>query len=190
VGVIAGVLYLAVSNLLIRLKLDDVVDAVPVHLGGGVWGILAVGLLSEPTLTEQAFGTSQHPGFFYSLSEGHSDARLLACQVIGLLFVIGWNLVTMTPFFLALNAANLLRTHAVEEIVGLDMIYGEGGKLFPDNASEGEEGMRDEFLMAYEDFKLKNVQRRKSAGGASSRASRRSSHRSNARSVASSVAST
>lgn len=81
------------SDLLIAMKIDDAVDAVPVHCVGGLWGLLAVGLLSAPERTRQAYLTDAHPGFFYSLAEGHNDARLLACQVLGILFIFGWTLV-------------------------------------------------------------------------------------------------
>ena len=90
VGFFAGALYLGASDLLIKFKIDDAVDAVPVHMVGGVWGLLSVGLLSAPELTLHAYGTDEHPGIFYSWGSGNSDARLLACQVFGLLFIFGW----------------------------------------------------------------------------------------------------
>jgi Amt family ammonium transporter len=46
IGIIAGVLVVLSSILLDRLKLDDVVGAVSVHLTCGVWGTLAVGIFS------------------------------------------------------------------------------------------------------------------------------------------------
>lgn len=92
-GLIAGCLYLFASDILIKMKIDDAVDAVPVHCIGGAWGLLAVGLFSHPDLTLNAYGNGAHPGFFYSIAEGHNDARLLACQVVGILFIFGWTLV-------------------------------------------------------------------------------------------------
>jgi ammonium transporter len=47
VGVVAAVVMQAVALLLVRLEIDDAIDAVPVHLGAGVWGTLAVGLLGD-----------------------------------------------------------------------------------------------------------------------------------------------
>ena len=93
-GLVAGGLYLFASDLLIYMKIDDAVDAVPVHCIGGLWGLIVVGLLSEPELTRQSYGTADHPGFFYSIAEGHNDARLLACQVLSALFIFGWTLVS------------------------------------------------------------------------------------------------
>ena len=37
IGITAGWVYLAISKLLIRLRIDDAVDAIPVHMGGGAW---------------------------------------------------------------------------------------------------------------------------------------------------------
>lgn len=150
-GAIAGALYLGASDLLIKMKIDDAVDAVPVHCVGGLWGLLAVGLLSEPERVRQAFGTDAHPGFFYSLVEGHNDARLLACQVVGSLFIIGWTLITMLPFFLWLNFMGWFRCESVQELVGLDITYnlntedGEG-KQYGDEVKE-------EYLDAYERYR-------------------------------------
>ncbi|MCG8387810.1 MAG: ammonium transporter [Cytophagales bacterium] len=47
VGLVAGVLVVLSAVTLDRLKLDDVVGAVSVHLACGVWGTLAVGLFSS-----------------------------------------------------------------------------------------------------------------------------------------------
>jgi ammonium transporter len=47
VGAVAGVVMYAGTLLLERLRIDDAVGAVPVHLGAGIWGTLAVGLLGD-----------------------------------------------------------------------------------------------------------------------------------------------
>lgn len=44
IGFIGGFVYTGSSKLLRRLKVDDVIDAVPVHGVCGVWGVVAVGL--------------------------------------------------------------------------------------------------------------------------------------------------
>jgi ammonium transporter, Amt family len=80
--------------------LDDAVDAIPVHAMNGAWGLIAVGLLSEPQLMKEAYGTDEHPGFFYSLARGDADANLLGCQIMGLVFIFGWTFFVMLPFFL------------------------------------------------------------------------------------------
>ncbi len=48
IGAVGGVIALAVERVLLRYRVDDVVGAVPVHAGGGVWGTLCVGLFGDP----------------------------------------------------------------------------------------------------------------------------------------------
>jgi ammonium transporter len=47
IGGVAALVMQGVTLILERLQIDDVVGAVPVHLGAGVWGTLAVGLLGD-----------------------------------------------------------------------------------------------------------------------------------------------
>jgi ammonium transporter len=47
VGGVAAVVMQLVARALERMQIDDAVGAVPVHLGAGVWGTLAVGLLGD-----------------------------------------------------------------------------------------------------------------------------------------------
>ncbi len=55
VGFIAGILVVLSAVLLDKLKLDDVVGAVSVHLTCGIWGTLAVGIFSNNV--EHSFGS-------------------------------------------------------------------------------------------------------------------------------------
>jgi ammonium transporter len=47
IGGVAAVVMQAVTLALERVQIDDAVGAVPVHLGAGIWGTLAVGLLGD-----------------------------------------------------------------------------------------------------------------------------------------------
>lgn len=111
IGLVAGALYLACSKLLVRWRIDDAVDAIPVHMVNGMWGSVAVGLFAEPTLLADLYPRAgpTHAGWFYSWGRGSADATLLACQVVGILFVIGWVLCTMAPFFWMLHYFGFLR---------------------------------------------------------------------------------
>ncbi len=53
VGAIGGVVVVLSVSLLDKLRLDDPVGAVAVHLGTGIWGTLAVGLFGSAAGTEQ-----------------------------------------------------------------------------------------------------------------------------------------
>lgn len=125
IGSVAGVLYLWSSDLLVRLCIDDAVDAIPVHGFGGLWGLIATGLFASPGALGQYFGTDhfEHVGWFYSFGRGSGDAALLACQLIALICILFWVCATMLPFFLLLNYWGLFRSDGLEELVGLDASY-------------------------------------------------------------------
>ena len=125
IGIIGGGVYILGSNALIKLRIDDAVDAIPVHGANGIWGCLAVGLFADPDLVASAYG-SDKAGLFYG---GDDPANLLAVQVCGLLFIIGWVSVLMTPFFIALKALGLFRVDSLEEEVGLDISH-HGGAAY------------------------------------------------------------
>ena len=43
----SGALYVVVSKLVISIKVDDPLDAVAVHAGSGLWGILAAPIFMD-----------------------------------------------------------------------------------------------------------------------------------------------
>jgi ammonium transporter, Amt family len=128
IGIVAGWVYLGISKLLVALKIDDVVDAIPVHLGGGVWGVLATGLLSKPELLEAAFGEGQgdNAGWFYEWGRGSGNFSLMLNQLAEAGFVFGWTFVTMYTFYFGLNMLGWLRVEYVEEEAGIDISRHKG----------------------------------------------------------------
>lgn len=125
IGSIAGLLYLGTCFILDKLCIDDAVDAIPVHFAGGAWGVFATGLFASPTGLNQLYGNNNsiHVGWFYSLGRGSGDFALMSCQIIGFCCIIFWVVAVMTPFFFVLNYMGMLRSDALEEIVGLDVSY-------------------------------------------------------------------
>merc|ERR1712161_89731 len=121
-GVIGGLVYYGVSKLLIKLKIDDAVDAIPVHFGNGIWGVIAVGLFSDKELQGIAGYRTTHQGWFFD----GGDANLLLVQFCGILWICGWVFAVMTPFFMTLNAAGMFRVDPLEEEVGLDISHHRG----------------------------------------------------------------
>jgi Amt family ammonium transporter len=123
IGIVAGWCYIGMSKLLLKLKIDDAVDAIPVHFANGTWGLFAVGLFARSSLMTQAgYPDSGHQGWFFN----GSDLSLLACQIAAICWIIGWVTVIMTPFFIVLNMLNLFRVDALEEEVGLDISHHRG----------------------------------------------------------------
>ena len=65
--------YITLSQqLLVNLKIDDVVDASPVHLGCGIWGAIATTFLCNPKTFRDSFSTITNVdngyGIFYDVS--------------------------------------------------------------------------------------------------------------------------
>jgi Amt family ammonium transporter len=56
VGAIGGVLVVVAVPILDKLKIDDVVGAIPVHLVAGIWGTLAVGIFGSGSFVAQLEG--------------------------------------------------------------------------------------------------------------------------------------
>lgn len=141
IGLVAGLFYLLGSNLMVRLGVDDAVDAIPIHFFGGIWGSIAVGLFAKPEYLELS-NASHSAGLFYS------NGNLLACQVIGTLFVLGWVSVLMVPFFAVLHYLGWLRADSLEEIVGLDISY--HGGIHPAGDTDAESSHQEEERLYYE----------------------------------------
>ncbi len=118
IGSVSGLLYLLSSKLLVRLRIDDAVDAVPVHMTNGVWGTIAVGLFATSEKILLAYGEAKDEGVFMG-----GNGTLLGCQLISILFVQGWVTVCLLPFFCLLNYLGWFRTSSTDEVEGLDRRY-------------------------------------------------------------------
>lgn len=118
IGAIGGVIVVLGAVLLERLRIDDPVTAMPVHLMNGIWGTLAVGI----------FATE---GGVTGLIAGNGGQFL--AQLIGVLAVGAWCLVTGYGLFTFIRNTVGLRISAEEEMMGLD--YNEhGAEAYPPDA--------------------------------------------------------
>jgi len=81
IGIVAGWLYLGASTLMLRLKIDDAVDAIPVHMFGGAWGVIATGLFSNETRLEMAEYSTKNIGWFYEWGRGSGNFTPIGIQV-------------------------------------------------------------------------------------------------------------
>jgi Amt family ammonium transporter len=98
------------------LKIDDPVGAVSVHGICGVWGTLAVGLFSE----EKFAAGAGYNGLFFG-----GGIKMFGVQLIGVLAVAAWVLLSALVLFLILKYTVGLRVGKEEELKGLDI--GEHG---------------------------------------------------------------
>ena len=112
IGAVSGILVVvAVEFIDIKLKVDDPVGAVAVHCVNGMWGTIAVGLFATTSVP----GNDSFKGLFYG-----GGFSLLGKQLLGLVCVAAWTIVTMTIVFLIIKKTNGLRVSEDEEIKGLD----------------------------------------------------------------------
>jgi ammonium transporter, Amt family len=122
IGIVAGWLYLGTKHLLESCKVDDAVDAIPVHLANGMWGLLSTGLLASPNRLLAASGEGTNPGWLYSLS----NCSLLAAQIVGMIAITTWVTVTMFPLFKLLDKGGSFRVSEVDELIGLGKLKWTG----------------------------------------------------------------
>lgn len=152
-GVVAGLVYNVGSKALIFFRLDDAVDAIPVHMFNGGWGMISVGLFASPSHLLAAYGRNTHAGWVYD----GADPTLLGVELVGFLFICGWVMVIMLPFFVWLDWKGWFRSDPLEEIVGLDTSYHGGLTL------AGPEEVNPEYISAYQQQRS-NLRRRHQAG--------------------------
>ena len=95
IGAIGGLIVVVTVPMLDRIKIDDVVGAIPVHLIAGVWGTMAVP--------------------FYN-----TDA-VFATQAVGIVAIGAFVFVTSAIVWFILKATMGIRVGEEEEMTGLDM---------------------------------------------------------------------
>merc|ERR1711988_1735644 len=83
IGIVSVPVYVGASYALKKFKVDDVVDAIPVHGAGGIWGVLAVGLVGNPDLLLNLWS---------STSTGTHDAGIL---YNGMGAMLGWQCIAI-----------------------------------------------------------------------------------------------
>jgi ammonium transporter, Amt family len=126
IGIFAGLFYVLASKLLVRLRIDDAVDAIPVHMVGGAWGLISTGLLSSPELIAKAFPENSHSGWFYELSGGSGDFTLIGIQLLVVVSIFVWGSLTMGFCFGLMRLLGWYRVDPLEEAVGMDMSRHKG----------------------------------------------------------------
>ncbi|GMI28298.1 hypothetical protein TeGR_g12923 [Tetraparma gracilis] len=127
IGVIGAGFYLAGVAFLEKLKIDDVVGAVPVHGFCGIWGVVATGLFASEKQYANAYYSSRAAkcaGVFYG-----GDGNMLAANLVFILAVIGWTSVMSIALFLGCRATIGIRVSREVEELGMDDSK-HGGKVF------------------------------------------------------------
>lgn len=106
-GAVAGLMVVFGARLLLRLRVDDVVGAIPVHGFAGAWGTLAAGLFFQGNMF---------------------DASVIAVQLVGILTCFLWAFLGALLVFALVNLVLPLRADPQHEQRGLDITeHGEIG---------------------------------------------------------------
>uniref|UniRef100_H2YUI0 Ammonium transporter n=1 Tax=Ciona savignyi TaxID=51511 RepID=H2YUI0_CIOSA len=119
IGTIAGLAFMGWHHLMLFCKIDDPLDAVAVHLGGGLAGVLLAPIFVMKGLTSPE--TQQHVG--------KNPAYLLIIfgwNLLGAVAIIGWTVAISTLLFGSMKLLGVLRVSEADELRGLDEIkHGE-----------------------------------------------------------------
>jgi Amt family ammonium transporter len=124
IGAIAGVIVVFAVVGFDRIKIDDPVGALAVHLACGIFGTLSIGLFAQDSIMPGTTGN----GLFFG-----GGTKLLMAQATGVVAVGVFTLSISLVAWALIKAFMGIRVSATEEMEGLDM--GEHGiSAYPDFA--------------------------------------------------------
>ncbi|MDY7008737.1 MAG: ammonium transporter [Cyanobacteriota bacterium] len=105
IGIIAAIVTMLVEEALEKFRVDDAVGAIPVHLGAGIWGTLAVAFFGKVEV----------------LDTGLSFSQQLTVQLLGIFsaFLLGFCLVY--PILFIANKLHSFRVSQADEQIGLNV---------------------------------------------------------------------
>ncbi|CAN0107056.1 unnamed protein product [Ectocarpus sp. 6 AP-2014] len=129
VGVIGGVLYVFASALLLKLHLDDVVNAVPVHLFGGMWGLLAAGFFASKFGYAAAYSEDRSGTCAGILYGGNGSS--LGASIVFLMAVLAWVGFLTLLLFVVTKLTIGIRISKEQEMAGMDASK-HGGQTYPE----------------------------------------------------------
>jgi Amt family ammonium transporter len=109
IGFIGGLVYQGASMALKRLKVDDVVDAFPVHGACGIWGTIVLGIFGNP---DEGMGGN---GLLYGGDQ-------IGTQIVGVLLIAIWVSLLSTAIFLPLKLLGQLRLSDEFQDAGADIM--------------------------------------------------------------------
>ncbi|EKU98819.1 ammonium transporter [Leptolyngbya sp. PCC 7375] len=105
IGGVGSLCMLWLTKLMEHWHIDDAVGAIPVHLGAGIWGTLAVAIFADPVI----------------LNTGLSPLEQLKVQVSGILACGLWSFTATLLALVLLDRCFALRVTSRQEYVGLNI---------------------------------------------------------------------
>ena len=120
IGFMAGCVYYGISKLMVKCGLDDPLDAVAVHAGGGMLGVLCVPWFKQG---QGIFWMSTVEFIEWSETEDYVNPwQLLGVNVAGLVTIIAWSAFWSTFIFGGLQFFDNLRVDEITETKGNDIV--------------------------------------------------------------------
>lgn len=115
IGAVGGIVMLLTTELLQRLKIDDAVGAIPVHLGAGIWGTVAVALFGDPEI----------------IATGLTMPEQLLVQIEGVAITAAWSFTVSFILFYLGNKLIAFRVTTEQEQSGLNITeHGASTEIF------------------------------------------------------------
>ncbi|XP_049853131.1 putative ammonium transporter 1 [Schistocerca gregaria] len=112
-GIVAAVVYLTLHNLVIYCRVDDPLDTVGVHLGGGLWGVFVAAFFAEG-------------GLVYGIS--YESSMAVAYQLAGATAIFIWSVCLSLIMFGTMRCVGIFRVSLEDELQGLDVaLHAEAG---------------------------------------------------------------
>jgi len=125
IGVVGGMVVIAFEEFLHYLRIDDAVGAIPVHLGAGIWGTLAVGLYGD----------------LETLGTGLSRIEQISVQLLGIVVYGLWAFGVTYAVLRFVNLIHPLRVSTREEELGLN--FSEHGIISEEDAKKARMTLRE-----------------------------------------------
>jgi ammonium transporter, Amt family len=125
IGCVGSCVYVGATMLTLALKIDDPLEAFPIHGACGFWGLMAGTLFARKTHMETAGYARDYWGLFYG-----GGGKFFLSNLFAALVVASWTLALISPLFFAMHKAGILRISAEEEIIGND-VSKHGGVAYP-----------------------------------------------------------
>lgn len=110
IGALGAPVWMGSKYLVEKYGIDDVVDAAAIHLGCGIWGILASALFAEGHLVAAFYGPASKVSNGLFCPDSKSGALILA-SIVAILCVILWCTLIFAPFLYVGHRYNLLRVN-------------------------------------------------------------------------------
>ncbi len=118
IAAISALIMVYAGNFLLWLKVDDPLNASPIHAACGIWGVICNGLFARKENIALLYGNSAD-NIPYGLFLG-GGWEILGTSLLGCVMCVLWTMSTSVIMFFIIDKLVGLRVSAEDEIEGLD----------------------------------------------------------------------